>query len=223
MSEKVKLYKNSARNKSEKYNKYIPQYQKKDIEPTLINSAIVPESLIGISPKPSAENPRLPRLPIRQSYAKEEESPIGRGKSAVPNVGNNFEHTWSALDGVIDDLTDYDTNRTLEDNNDFINESIYNLPSSDQLGEDVPQLDDIENIDIFTSDDVAHDLVKVVKDMSDSEYLLLVDNLIIHRGPHDIIQKLASDMLLGENGDSVPLDKILIIKKIPIKIGVFIG
>lgn len=139
---KTKIYKNPGRNQpAPVFKPYVPQYVMHDIEPEEFKSAVVPTGYPVA--KPSVDNPRLPRPPIRQAYAATVPSPVGRGKGPIPNVGNNIEHTWSGVDGdIVDDLSgqEIDPNQSMVDNNEYISNEALGLPPS---SEDMPQLDEV--------------------------------------------------------------------------------
>lgn len=213
----IKLYKNPDRAKAtEQVKPYVPQYQLLGAEPEEYKSSISPV----VVPAPSEEdNPRLRRPGLRQPYAVTEDSPIGRGKGFVPNVGNNMEHTWASVDGdIIDDLSgiSIDKDSVMIDNNDFV------------TTEELPQLDEFVNPPrkIFSKEEKVDDLLLTLSSLSDDSYLLIVDDVPVCSGPLLEIQDQARALVFGEHelcdGKEIDVEKLLIVKKVKIKMGLFL-
>jgi len=193
----AKIYKNPDRNKKETYKKYVPQYQILGIEPEEVKSSVIDNLQITKTQDLPLTNPRAKRLPVRQPYAEVSKNPIGRGKDIVPNIGNNMEHTWSSVDGeIIDDLS-VDNTQNIIDNNDYV---------TDQALNEQAKIDENQTYD--------------------GEYFLLVNSEIISIGSFEEIQQEVKEVLFGEHkkfpGQSLPLDDIMVLKKIKIKMGVFL-
>lgn len=202
---KVKIYKNPHRNEKETYIKYVPQYQVMGIDPEEIRSSVVPANTT-VANSPSLEsNPRFGRT-VNQPYAE-----IGNSfeMGSVPNVGNNMEHTWSGVDGqIIDDISgenvDLPPDHPMIDNNNFIEED---APSSNED---------------YNKDDV----IPILHDLKYNSYLLLVNGSPICSGPLSEIEDQVKALIFGEhelcNGISIPEEDLIVIKRVPIKIGVFL-
>jgi hypothetical protein len=222
-NEKAKLHKNPDRNIEEKYEKYIPQYRLLGIDPNKMESASVPkDTAISKSGTLDQDNPRLRQPSIRQPYAEAIESPIGRGKGPVPNVGNNLEHTWSGVDGeIIDDVFDesIDPDKQMIDNNDFV--SAENFGTLSQAP--VTFLDETDLQNIIDIDNLYDSLQK----MEEEDYILLISGVIINSGLLVDIQKQVKDFIFGDHelcdGNPVSVDDILVLKRIKINIGVFLA
>jgi hypothetical protein len=226
----VKVYKNSDRETPDVAKKYVPQYQLRGIEPEEFASAVVPDHVLikQSTTKLPPTNPRAPRPPIRQPYAKVIPSPVGRGRGPVPNVGNNMEHTWSSVDGeLIDDLSDDSSfQHEMIDNNEFVTDQA--LGFSTNHVEKVPQ-----PTKPFMTE---KDLQEVIKDtdlstlsranIEDDEHILLVNGVIFAFGPLSVIQEETRALIFGEHeicdGNPVPVEDLLVLKKVKIKIGVFL-
>lgn len=231
MSDKtVKFYKNPSRSEQEQRKSYTPQYQVLGVEPEEYKSAIAP----GPQPpvKKSSDNPRIRKPDIRQNYAETTASPIGRGRGPVPNVGNNMEHTWSSVDGeIVDDVT-LDPNHPMIDNNDFVSAAALNLPVESH--ETLPALDEVAHppqkkfvsqpATTVTTD--ADDVLPILHNLAEGDYLLLVNGVAVCSGPADEIQEQARLLVFGEHelcdGNPVPVDDVVVIKRIPIKVGLFL-
>ena len=206
--DKSKILKNPARREPEQVKAYVPQYQLRGIAPAEYISPPLPKNA-SVS-KGSMENPRLPHQVVRQPYA--EIAPPLLGK--VPNVGNNMEHSWSSLDGeIIDDITSemelVDPEQVMIDNNDYVSAEALGLPEKKQE----------EPLD-FSS------FVSCMQSVQDNEYVLFVGGACLSCGSSEDIEKDVQSLIFGEHemceGKSVPAEEILVIKKVPIKIGVFL-
>ncbi len=230
---KVKVYKNPDRNKPAPYKPYVPQYQVHGVEPEEYRGAVVPGGTKVA--RPSADNPRLKRPALRQPYASPGVSPIGRGRGPVPNVGNNMEHTWSSVDGeIVDDLTgeQLDSDQTMIDNNDFVTEAalgFQNGPTADDIR---PQYDAYppqaleQEVQAVRQPADPEDLLPVLTDLDDESYLLIVSGVPICSGPKEEIEDQARALVFGEHemcdGNPVPVDDIIILKRVKVKVGLFL-
>lgn len=232
---KIKVYKNPNRGKPETYQAYVPQYQLEGKEPIEIGGG---SANILIKPnKLPLDNPRAARSPIRQPYAEAVSSPVGRGRGPVPNVGNNMEHTWSSVnDEMIDDM-DLDPNHPMIDNNEYVTASALGLP------EELPQLDEVvrpqqkifnqksflsqeELNNVIKTQESQDDLLSVVQDLEEDSYLLIVNGTAVCSGPLDEIQEQARALIFGEHelcdGNAVPVEDLIVLKRASIKVGVFL-
>jgi hypothetical protein len=237
--DKVKLYRNPDRNKVETRTTYTPQYQVMGIEPEEFKSAIAPTvhpaHVVAKSPT-TADNPRVRQPSIRQAYAETVPSPVGRGKGPVPNVGNNMEHTWSTVDGeIVDDISsEIPDDQPMIDNNDYVSDAALGLSGQDhvEFHEDLPTLDEVANPSkkkFVVQAEVATDLDDVMPalhNLDEGEYLLIVNGVAVCSGPADEIQEQARLLVFGEHemcdGNPIPIDDILIIKRVSIKVGLFL-
>lgn len=235
---KVKVYKNPDRNKAPAYKPYVPQYQVHGVDPEEYRGAVVPGGVKMA--KPSPDNPREGKRPsLRQPYADVAiTSPIGRGRGPVPNVGNNMEHTWSSVDGsIVDDLTDeVDPNQEMVDNNDYVSDAALGYQSG-------PTAADIrgkrgERFQVFPPQAIEQeieavhrpadpeDLLPVLTDLDDDAYLLIVSGVPVCSGPKEEIEDQARALVFGEHemcdGNPVPVDDIIILKRVKVKVGLFL-
>lgn len=243
-NDKIKTYKNPHRNEAAEYKPYVPQYQVWGVEPGEYKSSIVPENTPVVQ-KPQESNPRAPRPSLRQPYAAAIPSPVGRGRGPIPNVGNNVEHTWSGVDGeIIDDLSgNVDPNHPMIDNNDYVSPAALGLPTT---REELPALDEVKEPTRtrFTREEVdqafdrgfhqevnaslssEEDLFLIVRDLAEGSYLLIVGGVPLCSGPKEDIEDQAKALVFGEHemcdGNPIPDDDIVIIKRVPIKIGLFL-
>jgi len=227
---KVKTYKNPDRNKQSFVKPYVPQYQIWGVEPEEIKSAVVPAD--HVMAQPTADNPRIRKPSIRQPYTAARPSPVGRGP--IPNVGNNIEHTWSGVDGeIIDDLMDgqeIDPNHPMVDNNDYVSAEALGLPPD---SEDLPSLDEVRFpppkrfvTPAVTSQSNRDETMEILEDMEEEAYLLIVDGVPVCSGPMDEIEDQARALAFGEHdlcaGNPIPVEDILVIKRVTIKTGLFL-
>jgi hypothetical protein len=233
---KVKIYKNHARNQAEQVQAYVPQHKILGVEPREYKSAVVPGAQLAAPQEPIQ---RVRQTTIRQPYAEPVPSPIGKGP--LPNVGNNVEHTWSSgVDGeIIDDLDQpLDLAHPMIDNNDYVSNSALGIPQ-----EELPTLNEVQNPPRkrFTQEEVGQafshgfnktqasaeeDLFPVVRDLEEGAFLLIVNGVPICSGPKEEIEDQTRALVFGEHemcdGNPIPDDDIVIIKRVPIKIGLFL-
>lgn len=236
---KVKVYKNPARNRPDAHKPYVPQYQLMGVEPEEYKSPLAPGYRGQITQAPgSSENPRTTRPVIRQPYAEAVDSPIGRGRGPLPNVGNNVEQTWSSVDGeIVDDIShELDPSHPLVDNNDFVSDEALGLPPD--AATEVEPVEDVSVPEVeiqektFLSGNELQEalnselLQKIIHDLEEDSYLLIVNGDVICSGPLDYIQENTRALVFGEHelthGNPVSVDDIVVIKRVKLKVGVFL-
>jgi len=204
---KIKVYKNKARAEEEKYTPYIPQWQKLGLEPEEVKHS--QQNIVAPMAVPAPQDIRGARPAIRQPYAEAVDSPIGRGRGLLPNVGNNIEQTWSSIDGELDDMSDVDLNHPLIDNNEFVTEEAMDFQQSTQV---LP---------------TASDAMSAINDLESDFYLLFLKNKPLCSGDLPYIEEQISNLIFGESefdqGQSVSIDDLIVIKKIKLKVGVFLA
>jgi hypothetical protein len=208
---KVKLYRNPARNVSTPFEHPVPQYQALGIQPVDMSPSIsAPHPVVSSSTASPVVPSHSPRGAVHQPYAEQVPSPVGRGRGLLPNIGNNIEQIWAGVDGEIVDDISLDPNHPMIDNNEFIDASS-SLEVKDQ------------NDDVI---DESTPLEAVLFDLEEGEYLLLVNDKPLCSGLLEDIQQQVRDLAFGEHplcqGNPVSIDDILVIKKIKIKVGVFL-
>lgn len=234
-NEKIKTYKNIARNATSDYKPYVPQYQVLGVEPGEYKSAVLPDNT-KVADKPQEDNPRQRKAIMRQPYAESTPSPVGRGKGPIPNVGNNMEHMWSSVDGeIIDDLSNgdqLDSNHAMIDNNYFVSSAALGFNSeelsveAEQLQVEQPFNKGFSESQIVSSPSSEDDLFPIVRDLEEGSYLLIVNGVPVCSGPKEEIEEQAKSFIFGEHemcgGAPIPDSDLVIVKRIPIKIGLFI-
>lgn len=209
---KVKIYKNPNRNDAPTYKSYVPQYQVLGVEPTEYKSHQVPAGTTVA--QNSNDNPRVKNAGMRQNIDSENK------KLSIPNVGNNIEQIWSGVDNqIVDDLEEVDLNQPMIDNNDYVTDSALGLPSSQTSSQ--PSLEQKDK-DIKYGDE----LVNVVQDLSEGQYLLLVNGVPVCHGDLVNVQEQATDLIFGDHplcdGNPTPVDSLMILKKCKVKLGLFL-
>jgi hypothetical protein len=231
---KVKLIRNPDRNKPVPYKPYVPQYQIEGVEPTPYQGAVVPNGTRMA--KPSPDNPRLKRAPVRQPYGDVSvTSPIGRGRGPVPNVGNNMEHQWSSVDGeIIDDLSgqEIDPNQQMVDNNDYVSDAALGYQNGPTASDIRPHYAAYPPQAIEHEVQATHqpadpeDLLPVLTELEDDAYLLIVAGVPVCSGPKEEIEDQARALVFGEHemcaGEPIPVDDIIILKRVKVKVGLFL-
>lgn len=209
---KIKLYKNQERNMTYNHKPYVPQYQILGVEPEEFKSSTVPDgTLVATS---NIGNPRLKGSVGRQPYAETPKSKIGVGKNVLPNVGNNMDQTWSSLDGSIIDDFDSSTDQYI-DNNDYVAETSLGISErNEQPNSGAARFESHEN----------DDLLSALKDLED--YLLIVSGVAFCSGPLKEIEEQARLLVFGDHeycdGNPVSLEDIIIVKKVSVKMGLFL-
>ena len=196
--------------------------------------------------RPSADNPRGNKRPaLRQPYAAVTTSPIGRGRGPVPNVGNNMEHTWSSVDGeIVDDLTGetVEPSEQMVDNNEFMSDQALGYQSG-FTAEDIQGPMKRGNVVIEQPSDFltgmqeasvepqaptgdTEDLLSIVADLTDESYLLIVTGVPVCSGPKEEIEDQARALVFGEHemcdGNPIPIDDIIILKRVKVRVGLFL-
>lgn len=232
---KVKLIRNPDRNKPAPYKPYVPQYQVHGKEPQEYQGgAVVPGAIVRPTPLPS-DNPRARRAPVRQPYAEAATSPVGRGRGPVPNVGNNMEHTWSSVDGeIVDDLSgqEIDPNQEMVDNNDFVSDSAFGYQSGPTAADIHPNYQVFAPKALEQEVQANHipadpeDLLPVLTSLEEDDCLLIVAGVPVCSGPKSEIEDQARALVFGEHemcdGNPVPVDDIIILKRVKVKVGLFL-
>lgn len=231
----VKFYRNRARGEAERPRApYVPQHELMGIEPMQMDFT---DRQPGSKVSPTQNPPLRPVRLQNQPYATPVNSPIGT--NPVPNVGNNMEHSWSALDGeIIDDLPEHlKSGHQMIDNNEFVTDQALNSePTFGGAPRNRPfamhQLTETDSGDRPTLTDlpafqVSSDLFPVLKEMEEDNYLLLVRGEPICSGPHREVEEAAGALILGTHamgdGSPVPETDILVLKKVRVNVGVFLG
>lgn len=234
---KVQLIKNPERNKPAVHKPYVPQYQVHGKEPQEYQGgAVVPgHQMARPTPLPN-DNPRAKRVPIRQPYAEAAPSPIGRGRGPIPNVGNNMEQTWSSVDGeLIDDLTeasDIDQNQQMIDNNEYVSGAALGFQNGITAADISPNYQVFGPQAIEQEVEATHypadpnDLLPVLTALDNDAYLLIVGGVPVCSGPKDEIEDQAQALVFGEHelsdGNPVPVDDIVILKRVKVRVGLFL-
>jgi len=123
----------------------------------------------------------------------------------LPNVGNNVEQMWASLDeDIMDDLSEEDKLKII-DNNEYVTDQALGLSGHNQK----QQL-----------------LFNTLKELEEGEYLLLVGNTSVCSGTLEGVQEQARMLAFGEHplcqGSLASIDDLLIVKRVKIKIGVFL-
>jgi hypothetical protein len=222
----IKIYKNPARKNPQPFQRPVPFYQEMGIEPeespfnrstgqrVPVKSAAAKSALTGLQGLPN-DNPRATRPLMRQPYAETTPSPLGRGRGPLPNVGNNVEQTWSAVDGELIDDLQLDPNQPMIDNNDIVDPPSWEA-SEEQLEvvETVPEQADIQL------------LGPLLSSLEEDDYVLLMDNIVFCSGPMEEVQEQARQLIFGDHpafkDAPVPVDTLMVLRKVKIKLGLFL-
>jgi hypothetical protein len=231
-NKQVKVYSNPARQQPDKPVHYEPQWQVHGIDPKPFQSARLPTGAKMAPPSP--HNPREGVNPsLRQPYATTHEaSPAGRAGLPL-NVGNNMEHSWAG-ETMIDDLSGemVDPNQPMIDNNDFATDQAMGYQSgfmASNLGSPVSQgkvvIEEVAEKPLRNAGN--NDLLSVISDLEEDQYLLMIEGVPVCSGPREYIEEQAHQLAWGEHsmcdGSPVPIDDMLILKRAKIKVGLFLA
>jgi len=223
---KIKLFKNPLRASSETLHKpYVPQYQVLGVKPEISGSTVVPMgTVLAVTSANDLDNPRTRKPSIRQSYAPKIDSPLGHGP--IPNVGNNMEQVWSSMDNeIIDDVSGefVDINHPMIDNNEVITWQDTETKIVEVKKE--PAKPFMTEKDLQNAIDVNKTLA-VFQTIKDNEYVLIVKGDIICSGSEKDIENQTRQFVFGEHelchGEPVSIDDITVLRKVKIKMGVFL-
>lgn len=197
----VKIYKNKQRAEKEVYKPYVPQYKVLDVEPLEYKSSLVPMNTPVIRPTEAASRNRQPA--IRREPSIEEQQAI------LPSVAQ-IQQTWSSVDGdIVDDAFDDDGTPMIDNNDFYTDESLGNEPQ------------------VNRSQASSDNLADIVNDLDVDSYLLLVKGEAICSGPIEEIEDQTRALIFGEHdlcgGEPIPEEDLIVLKKLKIKVGVFLG
>lgn len=234
MSNEVKMYRNPQRKQPDTVKRYTPNYEQMGVEPQPYQGAKIVGNAVVLPHQPlPADNPRARRAPIRQPYAEAGPvPPIATGQ--LPNVGNSMEHSWSAVDGEItDDIGNViDPNVPMVDNNDFVSNqtsgyqsgfTAHDLPTNQPMQGKV-SID--RTVSTTNQRQNTDELLPIVFDLEDDSFLLIVANVPLCSGPKAEIEEQIQALILGThemcNNAPVPIDDVIVLKRVRIEAGVFL-
>jgi len=224
MSNGIKLYKNPYRNSSssneEKSEPYVPNYKIMGIDEELLVSNLENSSdfvKLQNQQEDDESNPRLRKLSIRQETNESNRQNIG----GLVNVGNNMDYTWSGVDGeIFDDISSVvlDANKEMIDNNNFV-----------EVSDLIEKTTDTNKINSF-----KEKLTEEFRQKSSSfnllneeDYILMIDDTVIAVGSVNDIEEQANLLVFGDHeicdGNPIPAENILVLKRVKINIGLFLG
>jgi hypothetical protein len=219
-----KYFKNPARGKKQSMPLYVPQWQQLGKEPVKVDfgspqgSPQLTKHAPFIAHTTSARVARTPGIGANVPFAEVAPSPV-RHNASMPNVGNNIENTWAALDEAVinedGELVEgaLDPNHPMIDNNFDDPNNYQHIPPHVRTAP------------------VSQDEYIVVEDSSQlnieyNEYVLVFDGEIISTGALDPIQEEIRALIFGEHplaqNRSIAPEDVIVLKRIKIKVGVFI-
>lgn len=194
-NDRVKIYKNPAREVEDEHKPYVPQYQMLGKHPGEIGMLIANQLPL--------DNPRASKPVIRQSFDLKSQN-----NNELPNVGNNMENIWSSIDGEFDDY-ELDPSHPIIDNNEVVDlgyqDKVKFSESVEQNNNDLlmtlESLKENDYLLLVNGVPVCTGcLEKVQKEASD---LLFGDHTLC-------------------DGKAVPIEDIIVLKKSQIKVGLFL-
>ena len=219
----TKILKNPARStKKEVYTPYVPQYKMWGVEPipakddSPFKNAGKPVIVNGNKSMNKQETKlKLKPLatPITKSNVPYAETISVMDKNAsLPNVGNNIESVWNSVDNnmVIDDISHIDSEAQMIDNNDYYTDEALGISTEETIMQ--------EQVSEITSENI---------DLNEDEYLIAIEGTVISSGPLDMIENAVKALIFGEHelcgGKQIPIEDIIVLKRVKIKMGVFIN
>lgn len=224
MKTKSKYFKNPDRGNDKPFQPYIPQWQLLGREPTDAATGKSPqiEPLTKNAPFVQRTAPKFRPLPtISRNVPFAEEGSATLGHAPLPNVGNNVENTWAGMEFIEDDgLSEIDVNRKMIDNNDDDPRNYGNIPkvlkSAPAPKEEAPPQKEPD----------SEPRSNVLQDLEANDYVLLVKGEVIAMGVLLDIQEEVRALVFEEHPLSeitpVTIDDIIVLKRVKIKVGVFI-
>ena len=200
---RVKLYKNSERNVDTAHQPYVPQYQLMGLDPEEYKSSSIPSDT-SIA-KGSEINPRDKKPPVRPLLQDSVKN------NSIPNVGHNRDFTWSGVDDqLVDDLEDVEIMSPMIDNNDYVSDDALGVSSNSSKNETHKKVD-------YASD---------FSSIKENEYVLIINETIICSGELSVVESQVRDLVFGDHelcdGHPIPVQELIVMKRVPIKIGVFL-
>lgn len=220
---KSNVIKNPNRKTIETHKPYVQEYKRLGYTPTAAPSGVVQgrQKAIVVPTTLARDNPKIRKSPaFRQNlpYAtvpSDESISIG----TMPNVGNNIERTWADTD-VFDDFSTYesgdqvDPNHPMIDNNEDDPNNYADIPEVIQSAPEPQQEGDTEE-----SDNQSFQI-------ENNQYVLLVFGNILKVGTLEEVQSEVQKLIFGEHDldleNSITTDDIIVLKRVNIKVGVFI-
>lgn len=190
----MKFFKNKNRSIQKNHKPYVPFYKEHNISPEVVE----PQNSFVVS-LGSRINPRENlHPPVRTTPYADVGTPTIKGQ--VPNNGNNVEQMWVSVKSNANELYTVDS---------AISE------------EDIV----IDDVDLHDSDFTLQSEQNANFDFSNlDEYSVFVFNSLFATGSLEEVQKEVKSLLYGDDDNikNVTENDIVILKKVPIKIGVFI-
>lgn len=232
----MKLYKNPDRKIPTSYKPYVPAYEVHGISPIEIAPASVPavqKQLSRNAPVVSRNNPRIrPTQIFRKNVPFADipttESPVGNGP--LPNIGNNVEANWVSVDGddfddvFLDEEGDQLHKATLEPDRPMIDNNLDDPNNYQDIPEEVPPPP--ENRPTYMVDDPEEEKVAEALDIGADDYVLIVSGNILSIGNLDVVQEEVRALCFGEHEinktNDITLDDIIVLKRVKLKVGVFL-
>lgn len=191
-----KIIRNQERNIKPIFKPYVPQYKIWDREPTPAPSS---------HPFKNANQPIFVKSNVSKNTSQPQQKQTKpyaethiQTNNIMPNVGA------MAWNGEIEDDIGLDEQTQLIDNNDY-----YTAAALENINPEIEQQAPISN-------DV---------DLQEDEYLLMVNGEIISTGALNPIQREVKDLVFGDHAlfqEQIPLENIMVLKRIKIKMGVFL-
>lgn len=227
---KVKLYTNPARGQTKPVAPYVPVYKSLGIVPEKAGTTQNIPTRMPVAPQrqqqsEALENPRMRSGRPNNVAFSEAPPPKTIESGRFPNTGNNMESAWISIDGedfndvIIEDgnlnRVKLDPNQQMVDNN-FDDEKNYqNIPRQMKpppVQEYTVEASDVESVSNF--------------DIADDEYVLVVFDSIVNIGAMEVIQEEVSRLLFGDHelnqNNSITQENIIVLKRVKIKVGVFL-
>lgn len=213
-----KFFRNPNRGKEKPFVPYTPQYKIKGIEPTRLGEnafGIKGQALVVDRPETKSFS-KMPK-PTNIPYA--EIAPPPSKTFRVPNVGNNIEASWSGFgEEVVDDLDimEINENDQMIDNNEYYTDEALSAPQTELTSGIVEELK--QGSDVLGADSI---------DLSEGEYLLAIEGTVISVGSLEFIQNEVRDLVFGDHklcaGKAIPVEDIVVLKRMSIRMGVFVN
>lgn len=229
MAKSNTFFKNPLRGQTKKIKPYIPQYVLRGVEPEEVRSATVPEEsvdqrrLTRHASVVSYDNPRVRPEPglRREGFAAIPKGPAPLGSGPIPNIGNSTENNWATSEYLDEEVEDDLSDPRYIDNNDF---HTYEDDQYEPPAKPVKKSPQRRQVEIQVEEQFESEPEPQVN--KNYDYVLLVFGEVIRTGFQKQIEEELSALIYGEHelcrDNKITPDDIVVLKKVKIKIGVFI-
>lgn len=233
-SKQVKYVKNPMRGKTAPFKPYVPNWKERGIEPTdgftdrpvsqaTNNTALSqrrPFVAKVIHKKPEVVSNKIPYAEVGQDI---------KIITTSPNVGSDNEwfEDFSVVEGQSNLQLDQD--QEMIDNNEIVSYASSTLPFV-QRPTNIQLEYAGQPIQLPTEESVQEEVIEIVEssfaNVESGQYILMIDDQTISIGEMAEVEAEVSALIFGEHplfqDQAITTDRIVVLKRVPIKVGVFL-